>query len=352
MTVRSMRLVIIDLLRCVFLSLTMAWMLSIQVQAEVPELKPVPLDLPKDVHTALLKQAEELTAELGELARRNGELIKNCAAVDEGSVAAEKCRREQAALEDGRDHYVAATLRFNSIVDAEVSINELKTRIARDQEAIRRLGFSSRAEDFQEWEKLADEARGQFEEQALSSITDLLFAGAADANKAVIAGTGRLNTFSSQKLIGRLKEKGISDERVLNVIREIGAAKGKPARAKATKELIELVEKKGDLFNISQQINDNPGDIKTAAEAATTILSWGLQGPLAGVFASDVQFMYASLYNNLTRRMSMENIARLTTLTEQQLKNLSVLTGVLKKHASELQAARENLENLRRGWRL
>ncbi len=337
------------ILRCWFLSLMMVWILSPQVRAEVPELKPIPQDLPKEVRASLVEQAAELTRELSALAGRNSDLRRNCAEVDEGSPAAERCRREQAALETGKERYVQAADRFNGIVDAEVSIHELKARIDRDQEAIRRLGFESRADDFQEWEKLADEARSQFEEQALASLVDLLFAGASDANKAVITGAGRLNTFSSQKLIGRLNKKGIRNERLFRVIREIGATKGKPARAKAAKELIEVVEKEGDLFNIGQEINGNPGDIRTAAEAATTILSWGLEGPLAGVFASDVQFMFSSLYNNFTRRMSLNNIERLTMLTERQLGDLNALTGVLKRHVRELQAARENLANLKKG---
>ena len=331
------------------LSLVMVWALGTHAWAGVPDLKPIPRDLPKEVRTYLVKQEAELAGELNALAARNNELRKNCAEVDEGSPAAERCSREQAALEAGREQYIKAADRFNSMVDAEVAIHDLKARIARDQEAIRRLGFKSRAEDFEEWERLSDEARKQFEEQALASMADLLFGAASDANKAVITGAGALNTFSSRKLIGRLKQKGISNERLFRSIREVGATKGKPARAKAAKDLIEIVEKEGDLFNIAQEINGNPGDVRTAAEAATTLLSWGLEGPLAGVFASDVQFMYASLYNNAARRVSAENIERLTRMTEQELRDLNDLTLVLKRHVKELQAAREKLAKLRKG---
>ena len=331
------------------LSLVMAWALGAHAWAGVPDLKPIPRDLPKEVRTYLVKQEAELTGELNAVAARNNELRKNCAEVDEGSPAAERCSREQAALEAGREQYIKAADRFNSIVDAEVAIHDLKARIARDQEAIRRLGLKSRAEDFEEWERLSDEARREFEEQALASLADLLFGAASDANKAVITGAGALNTFSSRKLISRLQQKGISNERLFKSIREIGAAKGKPARAKAAKDLIEIVEKEGDLLNIAQEINGNPGDVRTAAEAATVLLSWGLEGPLAGVFASDVQFMYASLYNNAARRVSEDSIERLTTMTERQLRDLNELTRVLKRHVKELQAAREKLEKLRKG---
>ncbi len=331
------------------LSLVMVWTAGTHAWAGVPELKPIPQVLPKEVRAYLVKQEAELTGELNALAARNDELRRNCAEVDEGSPAAEKCSREQAALETGRERYIKAADRFNNIVDAEVAIHELKARIARDQEAIRRLGLKSRAEDFEEWEKLSDEARSQFEEQALASMADLLFGAASDANKAVIGTAGALNTFSSRKLISRLRAKGISNERLFRCIREIGAAKGKPARAKAAKDLIEVVEKEGDLFNIAQEINGNPGDVRTAAEAATALLSWGLEGPLAGVFASDVQFMYASLYNNAARRVSADSIERLTTMTEQQLRDLNDLTRVLKRHVKELQAAREKLAKLRKG---
>jgi hypothetical protein len=231
----------------------------------------------------------------------------------------------------------------------EKDILNLKKQIARDEKAIRRLGLESRAEDFKEWEQLADEARNQFEEQALESFIDILFTSASDANNAFITKVGSLNTFSSQKLIGKLNKVKIKNERLWKVIREIGATRGKPERAKAAKELIELIEMEGDLLNISREISDNPGNIKTEAEAAATILSWGLKGPLAGWLSSDVQFMFASLYNNATRWESSYNIERLTTLTEQQLKDLSILSGVLKKHVKELQKAKADLENIRKG---
>ena len=330
-------------------SLVIACTSGTNAWAGLPELKPIPQGLPKEVRAYLLKQEAQIDGELNALAARNNELRKNCAEVDEGSPAAERCSREQAALEAGRERYIKAAERFNSMVDAEVAIHDLQARIARDQEAIRRLGLKSRAEDFEEWEKLSDEARRDFEEQALASMADLLFGAASDANKAVITGAGALNTFSSRKLISRLQQKGVSNERLFKSIREIGAAKGKPARAKAAKDLIEIVEKEGDLLNIAQEINGNPGDVRTAAEAATVLLSWGLEGPLAGVFASDVQFMYASLYNNAARRVSEDSIERLTTMTERQLRDLNELTRVLKRHVKELHAAREKLEKLRKG---
>ena len=49
-------------------------------------------------------------------------------------------------------------------------IAELSTKIARDEEAIRRLGFERRAVDFQEWAKLSADARAKLE----SATLDLL----------------------------------------------------------------------------------------------------------------------------------------------------------------------------------
>lgn len=330
-------------------------LLSVVAHAQVQQPVNIPDGLSIEHKEDLNRRRSVLIGQRDILSAKLQSHNQKCSKVRSDSPEVEECHTNQKLLVAEIQEYNDAVKGFDQTVEKmltvykeqlEAQIHGLRNQIRMDEQAIRNLGFDKRAADFEEWVKLADDARKEFEEQTLDSIAELLLTGSLDANKAFIKNIGSFNSFSTQKLIGRLNSAGIRNQRIWNLIREVGATKGKPEAAKATRELIELIEKEGDLLAIAQNASNDPESIKTKAEAVVTVLSWGLEGPLAGFLQSDVQFMFSSLYNASSRYVSISNIEKLTTLTEEELKSLKKLSDVMKKHIDQLNRAKKELASL------
>jgi len=317
---------------------------------QVPQPVDVPSELSEQERSALHQQRTNMLGQRGMLEQEIQEQRSQCGNVNvEDKEKMAFCSEWRARLGEKYTNYMNASNSFKQSVigKMEALIVDLKERIERDKMATRKLGIERRAEDFEEWEKLTVDSREQFNKQAVDSITDLFLSGASDINKDFVKRIGSLNTFSAQKLIGTLNKAGIRNQGIWGMIRKIGATQGKPEKAKATKELIELLEKEGDLLMISQSLKEGPSNIETESEAFVTILSWGLSGPLAGFLASDVKFMFSSLYCAYATNVSKDNIQKLTTLTEKDLKSLKRLSDLMKEHVEKLKSARQTLNKLK-----
>ncbi|MBU2621050.1 MAG: hypothetical protein KKD92_01855 [Proteobacteria bacterium] len=317
---------------------------------QVPQPVDVPSELSEQELSALLKQRTNLLGQRDRLEQEIQEQKSQCGNVNvEDKEKMAFCSEWRARLGEKYTNYMNASNSFKQkVIDRmEALIGDLKERLERDVRAVRNLGLERRAEDFEEWEKLAVDSREQFNKQATDSIADLFLSGASDINKDFVKRIGSLNTFSAQKLIGKLNKAGIRNQGIWDIIRKIGTTRGKPEKAKATKELIELLKKEGDLIKISQSLKDGHSNIETESEAFVTILSWGLSGPLAGFFASEVKFMFSSVYCAFASNVSEDNIQKLTTLTEKDLKSLKRLSDLMKEHVEKLKSARQTLNNLK-----
>lgn len=325
--------------------------LPVLIAAEmIPALPDVPQSLPHDERESFTRSRIKLVEAREALAHRAKIYNDNRLGVPEKDRPRnEWLSAEGPALEEAKTTHIQLSERFrlDMKVTLEKHLNNIATQITETLKAIKNLGLDKRAEDFEEWEKLADDARNEFEKQTLETILDLFFTGALDADKAEIGSIGRANPFSSQKWIGRLKAAHVKDERLWKCIREIGAATGKPEGARANIELLEVLEKESDLQEIAIKESADPGKIKTKAEAICAILCWGLKNPMAGAFGSDVQFMFASLYDNAARRASLANIDRLTNLTESELGRLKILSARIKELMNQRWCTTQDVEHLR-----
>jgi hypothetical protein len=247
-------------------------------------------------------------------------------------------REMYAQLERDKQSYFADLTRFKKelLTAANAEIERLDKRVEMDLNAIRRLGFERRAEDFKEFEDLDKEARKKLQDQFAESMIDLLFTGALDADKAVVKSIGSMNTFSAQKLIGKMKAANIKNPLIWELVREIGATTDKPAMRDATLRLLKLVEREGDLLGNGIAIGNDPDNIEVQADAAITLLSWGLEGPLAGWLASETKLCIATIYTARITRANMRNVERLNAATDTQLLALKGLSKSVEGHTKAL----------------
>lgn len=81
-------------------------------------------------------------------------------------------------------------------------------------------------------------------------------------------------------------------------------------------------------------------------EAVATVLGGAQTSPQLSLLVSDLRFTTASVYNNAARRVSQNEIERLTALNESQLKSLQKLSHLLAEHVEQLNQTKQQLAEL------
>jgi hypothetical protein len=218
----------------------------------------------------------------------------------------------------------------------------LGAMIAADIEAIKTLKLDKRAEEFEEWESLSQDARADLENQALDALITV-GSTAAQAGAKVVASQ---NPWRANEMIAYLQGLGVNDPFLLEAIRAVGAAKGKPAMAKRVNEWLDAVSKARGIYSIAREAK-NAKTSKQARNAAlgaiATVLSWGLEDPKLVVLTADIQLTTAAAYNNVAQRVVSSRVEQLTRLTEEELGSLKRLDRRLKQHVKQRRQEREAL---------
>jgi hypothetical protein len=215
---------------------------------------------------------------------------------------------------------------------ANNQVTALELQIERDQAAIRSLGFSQQASDIEQWMQLSEQARTKF----MSTALDMLVANAIEGVKA----GGSLNPPSANIAISKLRAVGIDSVTLNDAIRRVGSTPGKPPAAKDILFILNSLQKLKDSYEISKT---KRSDLNSILEALSTVLGWVETDSQLGYMATDLQFTTSSVYNNLTRRVSLEQINKLTSLAEKDLQSLKLLSEQLRTDVRKQNAARASL---------
>jgi hypothetical protein len=219
----------------------------------------------------------------------------------------------------------------------------VRERLQGLQAAIGRLGLERRAEDFEEWEGLSRAAQEEFEKNTL----DALITTALEGAKVSLAAAGSLNPFTAQKMIGKLKAAGVNDPRLFEAIRKLSRVQDKSQRAAAVGEALERLNRLRESAEAARAITaaakGPSAEARTDAtlEAIATVLGWANKQPALALLVADIKFATYSVYNNVTRRVSLEQVKQLTELTEAQLADLKILTGRVKETVQLLKKVEE-----------
>ncbi|MGO9402713.1 MAG: hypothetical protein ACLPVW_04485 [Terriglobales bacterium] len=315
----------------------------------IPQIGDIPPALPASQRTDLERQRSALLEQRSALMSKVAAHNQKCASVAEGSSLAGECAQSRSQLQTDKSAYIEAVTSFNAALagasaspraELEARIAELRKQIQLDQTAIRNLGFAQRAPEFEEWQGLAADSQKQFEEESREALIDFGLEGLSKTAGVI----GAWNPAKANKMIARLQQAGITDPYALEAIRALGNLRGKPASAKEVKALIETIDKVRDLAAIDKNLGEETRAARL--DAIATVVGWAQTSPELSLLVADLKFTSASLYNNAARRVSQNEVERLTALNESQLKALQKLSGVLSKHVDQLNEAKQQLAQL------
>ncbi|MFY9314105.1 MAG: hypothetical protein WAO95_00940 [Burkholderiales bacterium] len=219
---------------------------------------------------------------------------------------------------------------------AAVRREQLTRQVEKNAEAIRRLGFARRAEDFAEWERLAAKAKAEFEGEVIDVISDI----AVDKARGKILDSFKgFDAAKANRMAGWIRARGIKPEptALLAAIDRVGRATDKSRVADDAEFIVKQIE---DL----RKARAAAPDPVESAKFIGGLLEGTLSDPRLVVLVTELKLTTAAVYNNATRRVARHEVERLT-LTEKQLKDLERLQKLMVKHVQELKALNAGLES-------
>ncbi len=240
--------------------------------------------------------------------------------------------------------------------DLEKEIAELHRKIESDKTAIRNLGFDKRQEQFEEWEKLSAEKKKEFEAQTLkalkTSATSLFEIGLKSA-----ATTGGKNAIefldhnSAAEVRRKLEQMGIADPYFLELVDKVAKAKNKEEKLKVGIDFAENLKNKikGGV-GIEENIKNGRTD-DAAWDAALFLMNTMFPDPrlkaISTLGTEEARVMLYEIQWGSTELVAANQVRKLTSLTEEQLKILVPLTDLMEKHVRELNQAKDDLKMLK-----
>ena len=219
----------------------------------------------------------------------------------------------------------------------EARLRELDAQIASDAEAIRRLGFAGRAEDFAAWDQLAADAKHEFEGSVSDAITDAVV---DKAQGKILDAFKSFDEAAAAKLIARLRAEHpqADGNELYMLIERLGRVADKEAIGNSAEEILKRIDQ-------LQDIAETPGQRVEIAELAASLMEGLVEDPRLKFLITEIKITSASLYNNASRRVALNEVERLTTMTEDQLRALNKLQALMVRDVTERAEIARQLKN-------
>jgi len=222
----------------------------------------------------------------------------------------------------------------------EAQDKTLTQAIERDLLAIHNLGFDRRAQDFEEWEKLATDARRDFEHTVSAEAAGLI---ASKAKDGILSGVKQLDEAKVGGWIAVLMKQDPPPTEIIAVLRRMTSVADGDRLKLATdaKYLAKLIDNVTKTLKVSGWKDGLPVLLEIVCDAFPP--EWGTQCQL---FKATASISVASVYNNAARRIAINEVERLTTMTEAQLRGLARLNELMVQHVKERNDVRIKLKAL------
>jgi hypothetical protein len=335
----------------VLLALLFMGSLEVARAVDIPAL-PVIQPAIAAANPALVERRGVLVAERAALRAKSKNQSASCGAVEEGTAAEKVCSDQLEQLTKEVELHVKETKDLAAAVSAAVAIERkrldakergLTQAIERDVTAVRGLGFDRRAEDFEEWEKLAADARLEFQHTVSAEATGLI---ASYVKNRTLSGFKNLDEAKVAGWIATLMKQDPPPVEIIGILRSMalvierdGVRQKLAYDAKHLSTLIVNVTKSAKVTNW-----------KEGLPVLLDIVCDGVPNEVAAkqckAFKATAAVTVASLYNNAARRVAVHEVERLTTMTEAQLKALAKLNELMVKHVKERNEVRAKLKEL------
>jgi hypothetical protein len=300
----------------------------------------------------LVKKRDMLVAERDILRTQSKTQKASCSAVEEDTPKQQDCIAWLNQLTEEVNRHVQATNDLSTAISAAVTIERksleaqekvLTQAIATDLTAVRNLGFDRRAEDFEEWEKLATDAQREFQHTVIAEFTGVVVSYTQDG---ILSGFKNLDQAKVEGWIAVLMKQDPPPTELIGVLRGMasvierdGVRQRLAYDAKHLATLIENVTKSAKVIGW-----------KDGLPVLLDIVCDGVPNEAVAqrckVFKATAASTVASVYNNAARRVALNEIERLTTMTEDQLRGLAKINDVLVKHIKERNEVRARLKKL------
>jgi len=323
--------------------LTLAWLLSNEsvVAQQIPALEDVPRALPDPPRTSLMQRHTDLAARRAVLFGRIDDFNQRCRLYYSNSPEAKECPSAKGPLYADRDAYIAALKSFNWDLEQAIGDyqNKLEKRLAeldaglqRDAEALRRMGFSRRAEDFAEWAKFSTDAH----RQAFLKFMDIVIDEGADyavkwsAAQIGAAHASRFGADQANELLRKMQAQGINNPHAEAYLRKIVDQNLTKDGAQLTNELADALHQDLRVLRDLMTVDKNNSNAEKALKLVQMIAPPHLAkvatlGELGIWVVADVG----------AQRIAAANVRRLTELTEKDLKTLTTISCVSQRRLVE-----------------
>jgi hypothetical protein len=276
----------------------------------------------------------------------------SCSAVEEDTPKEQDCIKWLNQLTIEVNLHVKATNDLVTAVSAAVAIERknleaqekvLTQAIATDLTAVRNLGFDRRAEDFEAWERLATDSRREFQHTVSAEATGLLASYAKDG---ILSGFRNLDQAKVEGWIAVLMKQDPPPTEIIAVLRGMASVIERDGvRQKIAydaKHLATLIENVTKSAKVSGWKDGLPVLLDIVCDGVPN----EVVAKQCKVFKATAASTVASVYNNAANRVALNEIERLTTMTEDQLRGLAKINEVLVKHIKERNDVRARLKEL------
>lgn len=316
----------------------------------IPFLRPVPASLAPDVRQHLTDERAALSEVFRRLKSDVDTFKKACANVEDGTAADAKCASEDAGLEARRSEYIKHAKAYNTETTTalEARIASLTGAIHRDEQAIRNLRVGKSGAQFTDWVEISSDAQKERDEQFKEALhgagEQILEAASANALEHGLDRVASLNPPKANRLISELRNAGVTDPYVEELLRSIASTPGKPQKVRSAQALIHRLEQMHHVWNL-EDMSDTSDSAKWRAGAE--VLGIFVDDPrmrLIGMLTLDtVRASFYSVHNNIVRQVALSQIEDLTRLTELQLQDLKILSAKLQNDVKALHDAKREL---------
>jgi len=191
-------------------------------RAQIPVLPHIPEAFPQNIQQALQPHFVPLQVRLDKLLGDGKDLNQRCGHFEKGSALEQECislKQQWVGERSGLQTDVETLQAHIGMIGQLVVQDQKLTRdIEGNLDGIRALGFNHRAEEFEEWNKLSDDAKKEFVDKVKEQAVDLL---ADKLEGGILAGTKGIPQEKAAQWIALLEKGKIKPDAAIAAIRRM-----------------------------------------------------------------------------------------------------------------------------------
>lgn len=313
------------------------------VLAQIPVLPRIPDGMPVEIQQALEPRLAPLQARVAGLVSDGRKLNQSCAHVEVGSPLEQECNSmkqkwigDRGALQKDVDTLAA---HIGMIAQLVAQDQQITKAIEGNLNRIAELGFKHRAEDFEEWDKLSDDAKkefvGQVEEQTIDLLSDKVEDG-------ILSGVKGIPKERAAKWMAFLEKCEPRPDAVIAAVQHMTTNETRERLAGDARILVIFLKNGYQGWNAQTREEMLNLALDNVCEG---VPSEALSGQCK-LFRNEARVLSAEVYYGAATAVAREQVDRLTNLSEEQLEALAARNKVLKDQIHERSEVRSRIKLL------